>query len=122
MQAAHQCILIAGKAWQRKVLQDLTEQTHFSSTELQVLLNHFTDLQSSDDHLDKDTFFKCLGQGEPLRLACTLRHAPSNPFWVGRHSEGCLPECLSNHVPMWKFVDHDVCMRLMTCCGVGMHS
>lgn len=34
--------LAANKAaWKRKVLQDLQEETHFSSTELEVLLNHF---------------------------------------------------------------------------------
>jgi len=34
--------LAANKAaWNRKVLQDLQEETHFSSTELEVLLHHF---------------------------------------------------------------------------------
>jgi hypothetical protein len=28
----------AGKVWQRKVLQDLQDETHFSQTELEVLL------------------------------------------------------------------------------------
>ncbi|WIA37314.1 hypothetical protein OEZ86_014249 [Tetradesmus obliquus] len=50
-----------GAAWQRKILLDLQDETAFSSTELQVLLHHFSEHQTSDDHVDKETFFKSLG-------------------------------------------------------------
>jgi hypothetical protein len=35
-------------------------------TLLQVLLHHFSQHQTSDDHVDKDTFFKSLGAGAPV--------------------------------------------------------
>lgn len=57
-----------GKVWQRKVLADLQESTHFSSLELQALLNHFMAHSLHDDgecdRLDRDTFFSSLSQGE----------------------------------------------------------
>jgi hypothetical protein len=56
--------IFSGKAWQRKVLMDLQDETNFSATELQVLMRHFTDLTTADDRLDKATFFKYLSQGE----------------------------------------------------------
>jgi hypothetical protein len=53
----------AGKIWQRRVLTELQDRTNFSTTELEVLLNHFIEHQTSDDHLDRATFLKCLGTG-----------------------------------------------------------
>ena len=56
----------AGKLWQRRVLTDLQDRTNFSTTELEVLLNHFTRNtahDSTDDRLDRATFLKCLGTG-----------------------------------------------------------
>ena len=38
-------------------------QTNFSATELEVLLNHFTELQNAEDRLDKETFFSRLPNG-----------------------------------------------------------
>lgn len=34
------------------------------ATHVQVLFNHFSEHQTSDDRLDKETFFKSLGAGE----------------------------------------------------------
>lgn len=39
------------------------------ATRMQVLFNHFSEHQTSDDHLDKGTFFKSLGAGEIIPKA-----------------------------------------------------
>lgn len=46
------------------MLTELQDRTNFSTTELEVLLNHFMEHQTSDDHLDRATFLKCLGTGK----------------------------------------------------------
>lgn len=47
---------------------------------LQVLLHHFSEHQASDDHVDKDTFFKSLGAGGAVcsqQLANILSQFPA---------------------------------------------
>jgi hypothetical protein len=47
------------------VLADLQDRTNFSTTELEVLLNHFMEHQNEAGKLDRATFLQCLGIGEP---------------------------------------------------------
>lgn len=128
----------AGKVWQRKVLQDLQDETNFSATELEVLLQvckprrriqltehgwlcacrtapvawvqhaapnvslacpqHFTECQSSDDRLDRTTFFKSLGNGVWLYLRVRTKRSPCSVglalpclLVIGRQPKGSRP-------------------------------
>ncbi|KAF6255167.1 hypothetical protein COO60DRAFT_246764 [Scenedesmus sp. NREL 46B-D3] len=83
-----------GAAWQRKILLDLQDETAFSSTELQVLLHHFSEHQASDNHVDKDTFFKSLGAAfctsdTQLLQAMYAAMDDSNRGWISFSQFAC---------------------------------
>lgn len=64
------------------MLQDLQEETHFSSTELEVLLHHFqvgiqlSSRQHGWDHAEQG-WPRCSGRGGPVENSCL--HALSMP-------------------------------------------